>query len=222
MSPAQLSKRIDTVASDGLLVKVTRRRGWDRLDGSIVSRSSKWLLLAIEYDAGFNGHALVRVSDVRRIQQYPKSSFVERALDREGHWPLPPLEGVDLSSTRTALESLAASGLLVAIHYEQDHPNECLIGVPRAFEGKRFKLQSAPTPSGTRRTRFTATNRLAASTSETPTSDDSRPSPDLHQGDDRSARAACQADCHAERRSTTVVPSTRAGPPAGRHDRAPP
>ena len=142
---ARLRELIVEAATDRRLVKVTRRKGWDRLDGSIVSRSSKWLLLAIEYDAGFDGHALVRVSDVRRIQQYPSSSFVERALDREGHWPLPRLEGVDLSSTRAALESLAASESLVAIHYEQEHPDECLIGVPRSFGRKKFRLQNVGT-----------------------------------------------------------------------------
>lgn len=145
MAATRLRTRIDESISDGRLVEVTRRKGWDRLDGSIVSRSSKWLLLALEYDAGFNGHALVRVSDVRRIQQYPSSSFVERALDREGHWPLPQLQGVDLSSTRTLLESLAASEMLLAIHYEQEHPDECLIGVPRSFGHKKFRLQNVGT-----------------------------------------------------------------------------
>jgi hypothetical protein len=142
---AHLSERIDQSISEGRLVEVTRRRGWERLDGSIVSRSSKWLLLAIEYDAGFNGHALVRVSDVRRIEQYPSSSFVERALDREGHWPLPQLKEVDLSSTRAVLESLAASKMLLAIHNEQEYPHECLIGVPRSFRAKQFRLQNVGT-----------------------------------------------------------------------------
>lgn len=145
MPDARVHELIGEAATDGRLVKVTRRRGWDRLDGSIVAQSSKWLLLAIEYDAGFDGHALVRVSDVRRIQQYPSSSFVERALDREGHWPLPLLEGVDLSSTRAAVESLAASESLVAIYYEQEHADECLIGVPRTFGRKKFRLQNVGT-----------------------------------------------------------------------------
>lgn len=145
MSATRLSARIDEAISDGRLVRVTRRKGWERLDGSIVSRSSRWLLLAIEHDAGFDGHALVRVADVRRIRPYQSSSFVERALQHEGHWPLPQLEGVDLSSTRTVLESLAALEMLLAIHYEQEHPYECLIGVPRRFVRKKFRLQNVGT-----------------------------------------------------------------------------
>jgi hypothetical protein len=145
VSAAHVSERIDQSIRDGRLVKVTRRKGWERLDGSIVACSSKWLLLAIEYDAGFNGHAVVRVSDVRRIEPYPSSNFIERALAREGHWPLPQLAGVDLSATRKVLESLGGSDVLVAIHYEQDHPNECLIGVPRGFGRKEFRLQNVGT-----------------------------------------------------------------------------
>lgn len=142
MPTAHIRERVDEAADGGRLVKVTRRKGWDRLDGSIVSHSSKWLLLAIEYDAGFDGHAVVRVSDVRRIQPYPSSSFVERALDREGHWPLPRLEGVDLSSTRAVLQSLAASQSLLAIYNEYNHSDECLIGVPRVFGRRKFRLQN--------------------------------------------------------------------------------
>lgn len=145
MPAARVGGRIDEAIAAGRLVKVTRRKGWDRLDGSIVSRSSKWLLVAIEYDAGFDGHALVRVSDVRRIQAYPSSTFIERALDADGHWPLPLLEGVDLSSTRAALRSRAASQPLLAVYSENDHPDECLIGVPRVFGRREFRLQNVGT-----------------------------------------------------------------------------
>ena len=42
-------------------------------------------------------------------------------------------------------ESLAAPEMLSAIHFEQEHPNECLIGVPRDFGRKKFRLQSVGT-----------------------------------------------------------------------------
>ena len=142
MPAARINERVEAAATDGRLVRVTRRKGWDRLDGSIVSRSSKWLLLTVEYDAGFDGHALVRVADVRRVEPNPSSTFVESALASEGQWPLPRLEGVDLSSTRAALESLAASGPLLAIYYEHEHLDECLIGVARDFGRKKFRLQN--------------------------------------------------------------------------------
>lgn len=142
MPQAHVQDRIEKAAGDGRLIRLTRRRGWDRLDGSIVARSRKWLLLALELDAGFDGHALVRVSDVRRLERSPNAAFVERALAVEGHWPLPGLEGVELASTRAALRTLADSVGLVSIGYEQDHPDECLIGLPRHFGQKKFRLQT--------------------------------------------------------------------------------
>lgn len=126
---------------------ISRRKGWDRLDGVVTARSAKWLLLASELDAGFDGHVLLRVADVRRVEPV-RSSFVQRALEREGHWPLPTLDGVDLASTRAALRSLGASQPLVGVHYEYDHPDECLIGVPRGFGRRKFRLHNV-TPEAT-------------------------------------------------------------------------
>lgn len=138
----RMLQRIERAATDGRLVRVTRRRGWDRLEGSIVAHSAKWLLLAVEFDAGFNGHTLLRVADVRRLDAVSGAAFVERALAAEGHWPLPRLDGLDLANTRAAIRSLTATAPLVSIHYEQDHPDECLIGVPRDFRRRRFRLQT--------------------------------------------------------------------------------
>lgn len=106
-----------------------------------MASSARWLLLAVEVDAGFHGHVLLRVSDVRRIAAAPNAGFVERALAAEGNWPLPRLD-VDLGSTEAALRSLAEAAPLVAVHYEQDHPAECLIGVPRDFRPRKFRLQT--------------------------------------------------------------------------------
>ena len=140
-------RRLDEAVAEGHLVKIRRRKRWDRLDGVVQARSAKWLLLALVEDAGSAGHVLLRVADVRRVEPAP-SSFVQRALELEGHWPLPTLDAVDLSSTRAALRSLAATQPLVGVHYEYDHPDECLIGVPRGFGRRKFSLQDV-TPDAT-------------------------------------------------------------------------
>lgn len=144
MPVPRVLRRLDEAVAEGHLVKITRRKGWDRLDGVVQARSAKWLLLAQEFDAGFDGHVLLRVADVRRVQ-LASPSFVPRALELEGHWPLPALDGVDLSSTRAALRSLAATQPLVGVHDEYDHPDECLIGVPRGFGRTKFRLQNVDT-----------------------------------------------------------------------------
>ena len=134
--------RVDDAAADGRLVRVVRRKGWDRLDGSIVSVGGKWLVIALQVDAGFNGYALVRRSDVRRVEFDAKAGFVSKALAAEGHWPLPGLDGLDLATTQGVLRSTAQLVPLVSIHYEPQNPNACLIGVPHDFARRKFKLQT--------------------------------------------------------------------------------
>ncbi|HEY0237920.1 MAG TPA: hypothetical protein VGC37_04685 [Friedmanniella sp.] len=142
MGKQRVLSRLREAADDGRLVRITRGRRWDRLDGSVVALGAKWLLLATEVDAGFDGHTLVRVADVRRVAASSSARFLERALRAEGHWPLPALDGVDVSSTRAALRSLSAISPLISVFYERAHPDECLIGVPRRYGRRRFRLQN--------------------------------------------------------------------------------
>lgn len=139
---SRVLRRIDNAVRDGHLVTVTRRKGWDRLDGSIVASSTKWLLLAVDDGAGFNGHTIIRVLDVRSVVPATNAAFVERALALEGHWPLPRLDPLDLTSTQSVLRTLTDTAPLVTIFYEQDHPDKCLIGVPHDFESRKFRLQT--------------------------------------------------------------------------------
>lgn len=136
------TRQIDDASMDGRLVRVVRRKGWDRVFGSIMRFSPKWVLMAITVDAAFDGYALVRRSDIRRVEDDPSDVFVQKALAAEGCWPLPGLDDIDLASTQAALRSAARVAPLVSIFYEQDHPDECLIGVPHDFKRRKFKLQN--------------------------------------------------------------------------------
>lgn len=134
--------QIDKAARDGRLLRVTRRKGWDQLDGSIVGHGPKWLLMAVEVDAGFDGHTLIRKADIRLIERGRNPQFIERALAAEGHWPLPGMDGVDLATTQAIFASLAQIAPLVSVHYERDHPDECLIGTPHHFRRRQFCLRN--------------------------------------------------------------------------------
>ena len=129
-------------ALDGRLVTVVRRKGWDRINGRIARFSTTWVLMAVEVDAGFDGHALIRRSDVRRVDPQPSAAFVQKALAAEGHWPLPGLDDIDLAATRSVLRSAAQVAPVVSVYYEQDHADECLIGIPHDFGRRKFKLQN--------------------------------------------------------------------------------
>ena len=146
MASDRTARRIEKAASDGRLVLVARRKNWDLLSGSIVRLGQKWLLMAIELNAGFDGHVLIRRADVRSVEAVGYSAtFVQRALDAEGHWPLPGLDGIDLTTTQAVLRSAAHLAPMVSVYYEQDDPDDCRIGLPHDFERHGFKLQLVTT-----------------------------------------------------------------------------
>ena len=145
MASDRTARRIEEASRDGRLVTVVRRKSWDRLNGSIVRLGTKWLLMAIELNAGFNGHALIRKSDVRNVRSYPTAGFVQRALVTEGHWPLPGLNGIELTTTQSVLRSAARVAPLIRVFYEQEDPDDCRIGLPHDFKRRRFKLKLVTT-----------------------------------------------------------------------------
>ena len=145
MGGHRTAKRLEKAAEDGRLVRVVRKKSWDGLQGSIVSVGRKWLLMAIEVQAGFDGHALIRRSDVRHVWTNPTAGFVSRALAAEGHWPLPGLDGIDLTTTQSVLRSVADLAPLVSVFYERKDPDDVRIGLPHSFKGPTFKLKLVTT-----------------------------------------------------------------------------
>lgn len=140
------TRRIERAAGDGRLVRVVRRKGWDVLSGSIVGLGEKWLVMADELDAGFDGHTLIRRSDVREVEDRGYAArFIQRALAAEGHWPLPELDGIDLTTTQAVLQSAARLAPMMSVHYENEDPDDLRIGAPHDFKRRGFKLQLVTT-----------------------------------------------------------------------------
>lgn len=129
-------------AQRGEVVQVTRHRAWDRLTGVVLEQGNKWVLMALDQDAGLNGYCAFRLDDVRRVKVPPSAGFLRSAYMAERTWPPPPLPGVELDSTRGLLRSLSTSSPLVTVHYEHQHPDECLIGRPIHLRRRSFVLQN--------------------------------------------------------------------------------
>lgn len=144
-SSGRTVRHLEAASREGLLVRVVRKKVWDRVDGSVVGLGRKWLLMAVEFDAGFNGYACVRVSDVRRVEDYSTAGFAQRALAAAGDWPLPGLAGFELTATRSVLRSTARVAPLVRVYYENEDPDDCRIGWPHRFERRRFALKLVTT-----------------------------------------------------------------------------
>ena len=138
----ELAALLQKARESGELVRVWRKRGWNDLRGSVQALNRKWLLVATEQDAGLNGHACIRISDIRKVEPLPNSNFIQKSLNADGHWPLPRLQNIDLRTTQSILGSLADTSPLVTVFYENDYADECLIGVPYAFQRHEFRLRN--------------------------------------------------------------------------------
>jgi hypothetical protein len=137
----QLSKAL----TQGQLVQVTRRRGWDVMNGVIVTVGRKWSVLALAYDAAFYGHSIIRTRDIKTVAAQPPS-FIRQALETEGHWPMPALEQVDVSgSTKAMIDTLTALDKPLAFHRERLDPDSCLIGLPIERRRREFRIQTIDT-----------------------------------------------------------------------------
>ncbi|GAB3913687.1 hypothetical protein GCM10011575_19660 [Microlunatus endophyticus] len=145
MSKDRVRKRVRGARENGQLVRIRRSRGWDALEGVVVDHGPKWLLLAVEFDAGFYGHCILRIRDITDFSDQ-RPSFVAQALAGEGHWPMPTLDQIDVSgSTKELVASLVALGRPAAYHYERRDPHSMLIGLPVGNEDHVLRLHTIDT-----------------------------------------------------------------------------
>lgn len=131
----------EATANHGL-VRILRTipRG-DKLEGFVLDVGSQWLLLhVLSSDVFLNGHAALRVSDVRSVKPLGITSFWARALKHYAENPRRPGR-VNLTSTRTVVETLARRFPLITIHTERRDPNVCYIGIPDAITSQSLRLR---------------------------------------------------------------------------------
>jgi hypothetical protein len=140
MSSSKLLKHLRSFATNGHLVRVRRKKGWQDLDGSVVGLGKDWLLMSCEYDAGFYGFNAIRICDIRKIKDSANAKFVEAALASEGHWPLPRIHAADLSSTRALVESLCGVFSLVGIYTETSRRHALNVGTPTTTGSRALRL----------------------------------------------------------------------------------
>lgn len=142
MAKDRVRRLVREAQEDGQLVRIRRSRGWDGLEGVVVAHGPKWLLLAVEVDAGFYGHCVLRIRDITDFADQP-ANFVAQALAGEGHWPMPTLDQIDVSgSTKKLIASLVVLDRPAAYHYEVRDPHSMLIGRQVRNDGHMVRLHT--------------------------------------------------------------------------------
>ena len=102
---------------------------------------TEWLLLhRLNPDIFLDGHAALRVRDVRTVKVLSSTSFAARALKHYGDEPQGPGR-VDLTSLRSVIESLSRRFPLITIHTELRDPAVCYVGVQVGITPKGLRLR---------------------------------------------------------------------------------
>lgn len=113
--------------------------------GFIVGMSEVWALVAaLSDDVRLDGFSALRIQDVRILDRRTAArSLTARLLKVDADWPLHPPEGVDLSSTRSLIQTAADRFGLVGLSYEEHAADALFIGVPvRVTKRNRLELQT--------------------------------------------------------------------------------
>jgi hypothetical protein len=140
----KIQDRLERLALNRDLVQITRRiKGADRLEGFFVAVGQRWLLLHLVTPHGFHldGYTALRTADLRSSKPWggKKNGFPGRALAYFEQSPVLP-DGIDLTTTKTLIETAAERWPMVTIHVEVDDPQVCFIGKPLAVTSRTLRL----------------------------------------------------------------------------------
>jgi len=128
---ARVLERLDRARVGQLLVRVRR---WipdaDPVDGFVVARSERWVLLARVSDGiHLDGWTALRIKDIQSVGINPDPACFEvKALQARGEWPPVAVATVELTDIATVVTTAAHSAPMVVIHLEFDRPDVCWIG----------------------------------------------------------------------------------------------
>ncbi len=105
------------------LVAVSRRPKFSGTNrGFVVGIGAKWMVLRLIDEAGaFDGYNAFRVRDIIKLK--PDKTFAVRAAAELPHWPpAPPVDPIDLDTTRGLLKSFgsASESSLIGIEKERE------------------------------------------------------------------------------------------------------
>lgn len=141
----EFDSELDEALVENILVLIARDYFDDscpELEGYVLGVSESLVSLAILDDrVRFNGIEIFRRDRISDVQvPAPHAAFYESALRlRDDRAPqAPPL---DLSSIRSALESVAKIAPLVVVHREVQEPDVCEIGQITALDAETFQLR---------------------------------------------------------------------------------
>jgi hypothetical protein len=115
--------------------------GADVIKAYVLDVGSKWVLMAAVDETRVDGYVAVRIRDIERIQPLKADAFYRKASELAGVWPPAlPADPIDLSTTRSLIETAHAHATLVNLQIEREDPDVAFIGVPTQWSPKKLWL----------------------------------------------------------------------------------
>ncbi len=139
-----LRRELQAAQRDQRLIRVVRRKSWEQHEGYVVGVSTQWCALQ-NVDGGLpDGLVLLRIGDLRRLDQPTAHPRVARTL---APWPprLPHL--IDLYDVRSVLFTAGALAPVLAVSAENVQPGVFWVGNVHRITHRYAEVQDLK-PSG--------------------------------------------------------------------------
>lgn len=136
-----MSSRLERARATRRGIRLVRSiPGADVIDAYVLDVGPPWVLMADVGDTRLDGYVAARLRNVERVKPLAGDVF-RAASERAGVWPPSlPVDAIDLSTTRTLLETAHAHATLVNLQIERTDPDVCFIGVPTRWGPKKVWL----------------------------------------------------------------------------------
>ena len=125
------------------LVRITRSVSAESLDGYIVARGRKWLLVrVVDGSSCLDGYTVIRNDQLTRVKKRGTTAqFVRRLLEMHDQWPpTGPDFSVDLDGTGGLVAALSNQEMAVGVYIEEEDPDVMFVGVPFSYRRKKLGL----------------------------------------------------------------------------------
>lgn len=123
-----MRKELKAALRDRRYVTITRSKGWRRTDGYVVAVDHDWFAVLCLVDARFDGLAVLRVGDVRRVRTCGRQLLAQRVLEHHGMWPPAAPELLDLHDARSVAFSSGSLSRVLSFSEERRKPGAFWVG----------------------------------------------------------------------------------------------
>ena len=123
-----MRKQLERARADRRYVTIRRRKGWAEVDGFVAAVGPTWFVVVCVTDAAFEGFAILRIKDVRRVRRLGGRVLAKRALKHDGLWPPSVPELLDLDSARRVAFSAGSLCRVLSLSMEGRRPGVFFVG----------------------------------------------------------------------------------------------